>query len=491
MQRNIDEMSTEHITVSTMELLFSPCTRYFDLVVENDEGFIEHNLLEDYDLLRELKLDVSVEEFLSPERAFTFADLYAMLGRHGNTVLWLTPHASIVRYDWRTALSCLFLEEMRDNYRFVIKVGGGGGKHITAFARSSAALSEIVDVVCSLLVANTNEFDDLELCNEGLRKDVFCSAPVFASLAEQCQSLKYLKLERMDSLNEDQIHVLGTFSRPGLQVELWQCDFEGIAAEALAEVLGRNQGPTMLDECDIDYSVLANGLRGNSRLKSMLNPTDGDRKVSDEDLLITAVTLKENEGLVSLSLRHDVRVSDETWDAVCDSLKTHPTLELLSLGPNRWIQPFGVTYLASEVFTHRIQALVDMLKVNTSIQRIVLGSLFYNLESLTPYLETNRFRPRLLAIQKSRPIVYRAKVLGRALLAARTDPNRFWMLLSGNAEVAFPSTTATTTVVANLPTPSTVVDADYSVTTVPAAIDGTASASGQKRKACPESQPVI
>ena len=33
-------------------------------------------------------------------------------------------------------------------------------------------------------------------------------------------------------------------------------------------------------------------------------------------------------------------------------------------------------------------------------------------------------------------------MLRRALLAVRTDPNWFWMLLSGNAEVAFPSTTA-------------------------------------------------
>jgi hypothetical protein len=45
-------------------------------------------------------------------------------------------------------------------------------------------------------------------------------------------------------------------------------------------------------------------------------------------------------------------------------------------------------------------------------------------------------------------------VLGRALLAVRTDPNRFWMLLSENSEVAFPSTTATTTAAASLPTPA-------------------------------------
>jgi hypothetical protein len=58
-------------------------------------------------------------------------------------------------------------------------------------------------------------------------------------------------------------------------------------------------------------------------------------------------------------------------------------------------------------------------------------------ESVIPHLLTNRFRPRVRAIQKTRPTPYRAKVLGRALISARTDANSFWMLLSGNAEVAF------------------------------------------------------
>ena len=52
--------------------------------------------------------------------------------------------------------------------------------------------------------------------------------------------------------------------------------------------------------------------------------------------------------------------------------------------------------------------------------------------------ETIRLRLRVRAIQNARPMVYRAKVLGRALLAAGTDANRFWMLLSGNPEVASP-----------------------------------------------------
>jgi hypothetical protein len=98
------------------------------------------------------------------------------------------------------------------------------------------------------------------------------------------------------------------------------------------------------------------------------------------------------------------------------------------------------------------------MKVNTSILRIRLRYQYSQHEifrqSVVPYLETNRFRLNVRAIQKNLPIPYRAKVLGRALLAVRTDPNRFWMLISGNAEVAFPSTTATTTPTASLPTPA-------------------------------------
>jgi hypothetical protein len=114
---------------------------------------------------------------------------------------------------------------------------------------------------------------------------------------------------------------------------------------------------------------------------------------------------------------------------------------------------------APAVLKFRIQSLLDMLKVNMSIHTIHIDSRYSQHEifrgSLIPFLAINRHRSHVHAIQKLRPIPYRAKVLGRALLSARTDVNSFWMLLSGNAEVAFSSTTVTTTLVTNLPTPST------------------------------------
>jgi hypothetical protein len=111
--------------------------------------------------------------------------------------------------------------------------------------------------------------------------------------------------------------------------------------------------------------------------------------------------------------------------------------------------------------------------MNMSIHTIHLSHRYSHEEffrgSVIPYLETNRLRPRVSAIQKARPIPYRVGVLGRALLAARSDANSFWMLLSGNAEVAFPSRTTTIEVAASLPTSTT----DAAITNVAAAVTAT------------------
>jgi hypothetical protein len=179
---------------------------------------------------------------------------------------------------------------------------------------------------------------------------------------------------------------------------------------------------------------------------------------SNRDVVAIADAVRENKGLVELELRcYDFHMNDETWGAICDSLKTYPTLEVLNL---RYEPP-----AALDVITSRVQALVDMMKVNTSIYTIHVSIGYSETEmyrkSVIPYLETNRLRPRLLAIQKTRPIAYRAKVLGRALLATRNHANMFWMLLSGNAEVAFPSRTPTIAVVANIPTRATATSSRY------------------------------
>jgi hypothetical protein len=327
---------------------------------------------------------------------------------------------------------------------------------------------------------------------------------------EQCQSLKVLELRNLE-MDEHNCRVLGAYSRPDLEIALTECVITRSGASALAEVLGRNQGPAKLLRCAIDAFVLADGLRGNSRLKSFSQGFSGNRNVGNQKVVAIACALRENRGLIELELRsHYSNINDETWGTVCDSLKTHPTLEVL-----KFIRR-GVQTMTQDLITSRTQAIVDMMRVNTSIHTIHTNLCYEEHEmyrgSVIPYLETNRLRPRVLAIQKARPIVYRAKVLGRALLATRANANKFWMLLSGNAEVAFSSRETTIAAAANIPTPATATsalttpatgtlpaatrgvipssastsDAVASTLTAPAAVADVATPSaGQKRKARP------
>jgi hypothetical protein len=313
-------------------------------------------------------------------------------------------------------------------------------------ARSPEHLLEICDVVLRLLAASAAHLVSIHNWTPG--PDLVINASTLAYLIEQCRSLEILTLVNQE-MNEDHCRMLGALSRPGLKIELVYCTLTSAGASALVEVRGRNQGPTKLDWCKIDNFVLADGLRGISRLKSLRPFLSGIPEVVDRELLAITGALRENRGLVDFHLSYGLRVSAVMWGAICDSLKAHPTLEVLNL--------FSTSVPA--VIISRIQAVVDMMKVNMSIHTIRLDPRYSQHElfrrSVIPYLETNRFRPRLLAIQQTRPIPYRTKVLGRALVSARTDANIIWILLSGNAEVAFPSTTASVAAAGNLTTAAT------------------------------------
>jgi Ran GTPase-activating protein (RanGAP) involved in mRNA processing and transport len=157
----------------------------------------------------------------------------------------------------------------------------------------------------------------------------------------------------------------------------------------LVECLGRNQGPTRLDFCKIDNSVLADGLRGSSRLKVFRALNSNSSENRNREFLAIADAVRENKGLVDLDLRYDFGVSDEAWGAICDSLETHPTIEVLHL-----CSAFTGAVTKPTVLKSRIQAILDMVKINLSIHtihlhdRYCLHELFR--ESVIPYLETNR-----------------------------------------------------------------------------------------------------
>jgi hypothetical protein len=367
------------------------------------------------------------------------------------------------------------------NYTFSIVVDG---KVMHAAAISPEYLLEICDVVLRLVASAVMRSVRLHKFNRS--GDALISAPTLAHLMEQCKSLKVLFLYGLN-MDEHHCRVLGTYSRPDLEIDLHGCNFTSAGIITLAEILGRNQGPSKLDDCAIDYSILVNGLRGNSRLKHFKH-FFYKSSVSDREIVAIAGALRENKGLVKLELSfHHSSMNDETWGAMCASLTTRPKVEVLDL-------THGEQTMAPDVITSRTQAVTDMIKVNTSIHTLRVNSCYSEHEmypeSVIPFLVTNRFRPRVLAIQKARPIAYRAKVLGRALLAGRTDRNCFWMLLSGNVEVAFPSTTATTTLAAKLPTHdndavTAATSRADSTSNAAAATNAATPTASQKRKARP------
>jgi hypothetical protein len=266
-----------------MERLFTPCNQLHDIL--DSQGRLER--------LRhpqELNLNVSTEELLSLERAFTYyADVYAMLGNR-DTLAWLTPHAAVARGG---GLAMKAWNQLDNRCHFHFKADDG--EYIRSLARSTEHLLEIVDVVLRLLAVSA--VHSLILRRWSYRDGAWINASTLAYLLEQCQSLNALALKYLE-MNEDHCRSLGTHPRPDLEIVLFNCKISDAGARALAEVLGRNQGPTKLDNCEIDNLVLANGLRGNSRMKSFMPRLSNRLGVKNQELLAYTRALPENRGLV-------------------------------------------------------------------------------------------------------------------------------------------------------------------------------------------------
>jgi hypothetical protein len=107
-------------------------------------------------------------------------------------------------------------------------------------------LSEIFDIVLRLLAASVVHSVILDKVISLAGASI--NAPAFAYLMEQCQNLNVSTLKEID-LDEDHCRVIGAYSRPDLEIEMIRCKLTSAGSSALAEVLGRNQGPTRLDCC--------------------------------------------------------------------------------------------------------------------------------------------------------------------------------------------------------------------------------------------------
>jgi hypothetical protein len=140
-----DRLNALRDLIVPMEHLFSPCTRLHAIL--DSQGLLEDVRRRHPESLQELNLNISTEELLSTEKAFTYADLHTMLGNE-DTVAWLTPHAAVVREYGR---AMRFWKQLAASYRFCFTVDA---KVIIAYARTIEHLLEICDVVVRLLAVS-------------------------------------------------------------------------------------------------------------------------------------------------------------------------------------------------------------------------------------------------------------------------------------------------------------------------------------------------
>jgi hypothetical protein len=284
-------------------------------------------------------------------------------------------------------------------------------------------------------------------------------------------------------LSEEHLRVLAISPRHERQLELvlqW-CRFADNDAcrEASVQWLQSDGGPTELDGCHIDSHVLANSLRGNSRLSILRLPSMQARRdifgcdiPTDPDRGLIFSAFAENKGLTVLyASGHSI--GEEDWSILCQSLQKHPALTRVDLTDTGPMSSSGQkTLLAVKQKTRRTRELAEMMQTNTILCTIRLSEKERDKKIYTkpiqPRLIANRYRLRVLAVKKEaddRP--FRQKVLGRALHRVRRNPNLVWMFLSGNVDAFVQEQEGTS-------------NSEVAVAVLPEAVVGTHS----KRKRC-------
>jgi hypothetical protein len=303
--------------------------------------------------------------------------------------------------------------------------------HVTE-GTAAAASTATCDFALGLLATS----DKRDVYISGIHRELSrpLSGETLSLFFQQSRScLRKVNLSHM-ALTEDQCRALATMSRLEVELVMYNCSLANDAAGAFVECLQSDKGPVELSYCEIDSQILASALTGKSSLTRLeLLPTN------DTEHGISFRALANNRGLLDLNL-YNHNISDENWTILCESLQAHPTLTSLDLQSTWPRSPTGgrITVTDDDQKTRRTRALAEMVQHNTVLLTIDLSEVgrdeqIYTAE-IIPYLETNRYRPRVVAVKKTIARPFREKVLGRALYCVKSNPNLVWMFLSENVD---------------------------------------------------------
>jgi hypothetical protein len=416
-----------------MERYFVPTARYRDLIHIQEPN----HRLKDNDIA-EGQLTSTLEEFSISisDSDLKWEDLHALVS---SKIVWMTPTAFLrshpTRYDDSICPRMLCISDMYS------------GSKIYVFAQGPGQAVRVAD--CLMLLLAKSDKPDVSiksLCNPQMRP---CSGFGLQQFLTRTRST--LRKITMDGLMLEQGHCRALThayahepspdgTDTDVEVKLFQCSLTGddYCNSAFIDWMHSDRGPSLLFRCDIACHVLADGLMGNRRLKKLIL----SRECLEENLAckVVAQALTANLGLVKLYFGRQT-LNAEHWNLLVRSLASHPSLEVLDLGGTRERQSrqeltSGGTPVDRKA--RRTSAVGDMLKSNTVIHTVSLSDADLHRdifeESIQPWLEMNLFWPRIMSI-KGTVGPLREKVLGQALRKVRHNPNRMWMILSGNGDV--------------------------------------------------------
>jgi hypothetical protein len=398
---------------TSIDALFRPSTRFRDL--DRDyylpEGWTEVELLPHLTPLDILATGVTWDEF----RLFL-----------RNKMVWMTRNVYVCNFT-----------AYRIGDPVVLTLGEDIGTNSLFLHVPSYTAAALATATCDFLVRLFATCEERDLYIEGRYNAV--SSPLSGAglslfFQESRDSLRKVYLSKI-LLSEDQCLALATMSRLDVEVKIFECSLADDAAGAFAEFLQSDRGPVTLYRCRIDNQILANALAGDSRVTSF---KPAKRWTDDADKAILLRALANNRGLVDWNFS-GIPISDENWTIMCQSLQAHPTLTSLNLEDTRPMGPAGAAIIFSEEQkTHRTLVLAEIIQENAVLQTITLSEHERDehiyMEEIRPNLETNLYRPRVLAVKKTKDRPFREKVLGRAVYSVRSHPNLVWMLLSENVD---------------------------------------------------------
>jgi hypothetical protein len=426
--RNFTMAAPAEPTGTPIEALFRPSTRLRDELEDLPFFFREIELLPHLTFQDILATGITWKNFCR----YCLGD--------GDQIAWMAPGVYICFWNYHSIDHCtsdpVVLYVSSSEYQSehgCLRVNVREG---TAAAAATATCDFLV-----ILLSTTEDVGvtSMEGCSTYGIYPLPVSAATLSRILQESRNLPRTFILGYATLNEEQIRALETASSPDVEVVLSDCSPADDAGclEAFVECLQSDGCPIglKLTECTFDCQVLATALTGNSRVTRLQLAVS---LRSDAYTAVLFAALANNKSLLLLNLNGHP-TSDANLSLLCQSLRAHPTLTSLAL---RDIGPASHNGrrlgLADEKKAQRTSLVVEMMQANTVLQTIHFSDherddQIYT-ENICPRLETNLFRPRVLAVKKTADRPFREKILGRALYSVRSNPNLVWMFLSQNVD---------------------------------------------------------